>query len=162
MEYDNNYLLPGGRCYQKDGERLEQAIYNCLPDQIKEKTLTNLKPTNNGNIIIEYDMIYFNNNNNTIISFEIKGLNQKTCNSVFRQKKLLTQVQKQKTFLESNIKKKDLTITCVLCFVTGNYNTQISQSFIDSLRKYCIVAIGKSPNNTIKCAIKQLTNLNLL
>jgi hypothetical protein len=155
--------LPGGKCYQKGGYRLEQASYNCLPYEIKENTLTNLKPKKaNGDIIVEYDMIY--SKGNEIISFEIKGLNNRTSQSLERQERLLNQAIRQKTFLMDNFKdRKDIKIVVIFCLVKGKKDDIIDVNFINKFKEHNImIAIGSSPNDTIKNAIKVLKEAGFL
>jgi hypothetical protein len=148
--------LPGGRCYQKGGARLENAIFNCLPDDIKRMTHTNLRPKkDNGDVIVEFDMIY--NKGNELISFEVKGLNNKTSRCPDRQMKLYNQAIRQKSFLIENFKNNNLKISVVFCFVTGKNDSNIDEQFINKLKNEgIIVSIGESPNETIKDAIKKL------
>lgn len=164
MFEDNSFeQLPGGKCYQKGGYRLEQASYNCLPNEIKENTLTNLKPKKvNGDIIVEYDMIY--SKGNEIISFEIKGLNNRTSQCLERQERLLNQAIRQKTFLIDNFKdRKDVKIVVIFCLVKGKKDDIIDSNFINRFKEQNImVAIGTSPNDTIKNAIEQLKESGFL
>ena len=155
---DSNQL-PGGRCYQKGGARLEQALYNCLPDDIKKDTLTNLRPKNEiGDVIVEYDMIY--NKGNDMISFEVKGLNYKTSRCPDRQARLFNQATRQKQFLMETYKNKNFNISVVFCIVTGKTDKDIDQVFINRLKANgIIISIGESPNETIKDAICQLKGL---
>lgn len=162
MEDSNFQQLPGGRCYQKGGCRLEQASYNCLPEDIKKNTLTNLRPKKeNGDVIVEYDMIY--SKGDEMISFEIKGLNNNTSRCPDRQQRLLNQAIRQRLFLMEHFKSKNLKIIVIFCLVKGKNNDIIDQKFIDSLiNNDIMVAIGASPNETIKNAIKQLKDIGFL
>ena len=157
--YNDNSQLPGGRCYQKGGARLEQALYNCLPDEIKKDTLMNLRPKNeNGDVIVEYDMIY--NKGNDLISFEVKGLNYKTSRCLERQARLFNQAIRQKHFLMDTYKNRDFNISVVFCIVTGKTDKDIDTQFINKLKRNGIlISVGESPNETIKDAIKQLKEL---
>ena len=148
----------GGKAYQKGGERLEKAIYKCMPEQIKKYTKCNVKPTSvNGDIIVEYDLLYFNKETSTIITFEIKGLNKNTCTTE-RKEKILCQISHQ---LEHSKKLfKQYKVINVICIVTGSATT-VDAAFIQLLiEQHFVVAIGQSPFDAIKCAIKQLNLVN--
>ena len=118
------WKLPGGKKYQKDGVRLENAFYNGLPKKIKNNISTNVKPRySNGNVIVEFDMIFQSNSSKRIISFEIKGVNPNTINNLDRQQKLIAQAIRQKKYLEENF--SDYKVDCVYCFVTGKIKNEI-------------------------------------
>jgi hypothetical protein len=156
---DNTEQLPGGRCYQKGGARLERATYECLPNDIKQHTKTNFKPLkDNGDVIVEYDMIYCKNKQ--LISLEVKGLNYKTSKCPDRQARLLNQAIRQRDYLISNFSQKYDNIKVVFCLVTGKTNKNIDINFINSLTSNNIlVAIGETPNDTVKNALTQLKTL---
>ena len=117
-----NWKLPGGKKYQKDGVRLENAFYNGLPKKIKNNISVNVKPRYpNGNVIVEFDMIYQSESSKRIISFEIKGVNPNTINNLERQRKLISQGIRQKKYLEENF--SGYKVDCVYCFVTGKIKT---------------------------------------
>lgn len=117
-----NWKLPGGKKYQKDGVRLENAFYNGLPKRIKNNISVNVKPRYpNGNVIVEFDMIYQSDSSKRIISFEIKGVNPNTINNLERQRKLISQGIRQKKYLEENF--SGYKVDCVYCFVTGKIKT---------------------------------------
>ena len=156
---DNIEQLPGGRCYQKGGARLERATYECLPHDIKQNIKTNFKPQKvNGDVIVEYDMIYCKNKE--LISFEVKGLNYKTSKCPDRQSRLLDQAIRQRDYLYSNFLHKYKKIKVVFCLVTGKTNKNIDTNFINLLTSNDIlVAIGETPNDTVKNATNQLKKL---
>jgi len=153
--------LPGGRCYQKGGARLEKAVYNCIPDTIKKHIKQNLRPKkDNGDVIVEYDMLYVNNNH--MVSIEIKGLNDKTSNCPDRQHKLLNQAIRQKQFLDETFTHKNVNIGVIFCFVTGKNSLPLNQEFIANLENNgIIICIGETPNDVVKNAILTLKNNNL-
>jgi hypothetical protein len=179
--YDN-LKLPGGRRYQKDGNRLEKAFFNILPKTIKKDVRVNVKPLYlNGNAIIEFDMIYMSDSSKRIISFEIKGVNKYTTDDYNRQTKLLSQGLRQKKYLIENY--NDYNINIIYCFVIGktnknNKNTKKTLSdsewksvlpvditksldinFIKKLKNNGInVAIGETPQH---CVNKALLIMNL-
>ena len=148
--------LPGGRCYQKGGARLEKATFNCIPDYIKKHIKQNLRPKkDNGDVIVEYDMLYLNDDQ--MISIEIKGLNDKTSNCPDRQNKLFNQAIRQKHFLDETFSDKNIKLGVVFCFVTGKNSLPLNRDFVFQLENNgIIVSIGKTPNETIKNAINQL------
>ncbi len=176
-----NWKLPGGKKYQKDGVRLENAFYNGLPKRIKSSISTNVKPrSSNGNVIVEFDMIYQSDSSKRIISFEIKGVNPKTINNLDRQKKLIAQCIRQKKYLEENF--SNYKVDCVYCFVTGKVKNEIVEKsegnsewvsvtitkqkpildpeFVKKIKSNGIsVAIGETPQ---QCAKNALIMLNLL
>jgi hypothetical protein len=126
--------LPGGRCYQKGGERLEKAIYNCIPQYLKKYIKQNLRPkNNNGDVIVEYDMLYVTENK--IVSIEVKGLNNKTSNCPERQIKLFNQAIRQKHFLDETFLNKNIKIGVIFCFVTGKHNSILNEQFIKNTVK---------------------------
>jgi hypothetical protein len=148
--------LPGGRCYQKGGLRLENALFNCFPNECKKYIHRNLRPKNTlGDVIVEYDMLYVKNNE--LITFEVKGLNDRTSKCPDRQNKIFNQAIRQKNFLTELYKDKDVKLLVVFCFVTGKKNYNINYDFISNLEKSGIlVSVGVTPNDTIKNAIEQL------
>lgn len=145
--------LPCGRIYQKGGARLEQALYNCMPKTIKKHTIKNFKPKNkNGNIIVEYDILYIDNDE--IVSFEIKGINNKTSSCYKRQRRLINQAIKQQKYLENLYSTLYNKIKVVMCLVTGLINEPIDQEFLNELtNNNIIVSIGQKPNDSLKNAI---------
>jgi hypothetical protein len=176
-----NWKLPGGKKYQKDGVRLENAFYNGLPKRIKSNISTNVKPrSSNGNVIVEFDMIYQSDSSKRIISFEIKGVNPNTINNLDRQKKLIAQCIRQKKYLEENF--SNYKVDCVYCFVTGKIKNEIIEEpktesewmsvtiakpksvldpeFVKKIKSNGVgVAIGETPQ---QCAKNALIMLNLL
>jgi hypothetical protein len=157
IEIEDYYMqLPGGRCYQKGGARLETATFNCIPESIKKHIKQNLRPKkDNGDVIVEYDMLYVNGKE--MISIEVKGLNNKTSNCPERQNKLLNQAIRQKQFLDEMFITKGIKICVVFCFVTGKNSSSINQDFINELiNNDIIVGVGETPNETIKNVIIQL------
>jgi hypothetical protein len=50
--------LPGGRCYQKGGVRLENALFNCFPNECKKYIHRNLRPKNTFLITAGSMMLY--------------------------------------------------------------------------------------------------------
>jgi hypothetical protein len=157
IEIEDYYTqLPGGRCYQKGGARLEKATFNCIPESIRKHIKQNLRPKkDNGDVIVEYDMLYVNDDQ--MVSIEVKGLNDKTSNCPDRQNKLLNQAIRQKKFLDETFLKKNIKIGVIFCFVTGKNSSIINQDFIDELENHdIIVAIGTTPNETIKNSIIKL------
>lgn len=177
-----DWKLPGGKKYQKDGARLENAFYNGLSKRIKNNISVNVKPRHpNGNVIVEFDMIYQSDSSKRVISFEIKGVNPNTINNLERQKKLISQGLRQKKYLEENY--SGYKVDCVYCFVTGkiktfdiNEESQINSEwksvtavrskpildidFINKIKTNGIsVAIGETPQ---QCAKNALLMLNLL
>ena len=181
VDYLNpNWKLPGGKKYQKDGVRLENAFYNGLPKRIKNNISVNVKPkSNTGNVKVEIDMLYQSESTKRVISFEIKGVNPNTINNLERQTKLISQAMRQKTYLEENY--SGYKTDCVFCFVTGNIKNKesvedsgsewksptVSKSkpildleFIKKIKSYGLnVAIGETP---LQCAKNALLVLNLL
>jgi len=171
--------LPGGKRYQKDGYRLEKAFYNSLPKTIKKNISVNIKPRYpNGNVIVEFDMIYKSESSKRIISFEIKGVNKHTTNDLERQNKLISQALRQKKYLIENY--SDYSIETVYCFVTGvnkdseekcqtdewkkvvscDIKKSLDRDFIKKIKQNNIaVAIGETPQH---CAKKALLMMNLL
>jgi hypothetical protein len=171
--------LPGGKRYQKDGDRLEKAFFNSLPKTIKKNISVNIKPRYpNGNVIVEFDMIYKSESSKRIISFEIKGVNKHTTDDLERQNKLISQALRQKKYLIDNY--SDYSIETVYCFVTGfNKDNEVMQKddewkkvasgdikkpldrdFIKKIKQNNIaVAIGETPQH---CAKKALLMMNLL
>jgi hypothetical protein len=149
-----DWKLPGGKKYQKDGARLETAFYNGLPKWIKKYLSVNVKPRyKNGNVIVEFDMIYQSDSSKRIISFEIKGVNPNTINNLERQKKLLSQGIRQKKYLEENY--SGYKIDCVYCFVTGKIKTseiveefEISEEETPSEWKFVKIPRTKSSSQT--------------
>lgn len=142
-----NWKLPGGKKYQKDGVRLENAFYNGLPKRIKNNVITNVKPkSSTGNVIVEFDMIYQSDSLKRIISFEIKGVNPNTINNLERQKKLILQGIRQKKYLDENF--SGYKVDCVYCFVTGkiknNYKTETDS---DCKSEWKSVSINKHKSN---------------
>ena len=177
-----NWKLPGGKKYQKDGVRLENAFYNGLPKRIKSNISVNVKPRYpNGNVIVEFDMIYQSDSSKRIISFEIKGVNPNTINNLERQRKLISQGIRQKKYLEENY--SDYKVDTIYCFVTGKIKTSeiieepetnsewksvtvvrskpiLDPDFIKKIKNNGIgVAIGETPQ---QCAKNALLTLNLL
>jgi hypothetical protein len=154
--------LPGGKCYQKGGYRLEQAIYKCLPLNIKKHIKLNIRPLNDlGDIIVEYDMIYCNSDE--IISFEVKGLNKKTLNCPDRQNKIINQAIRQKKFLTETFAHTDIDIVVVFCFVTGNNQTPIDDDFLNCLRNIgVIVSVGPTPKDSMTNALQQLKTIGFM
>ena len=177
-----DWKLPGGKKYQKDGARLENAFYNGLSKRIKNNISVNVKPRHsNGNVIVEFDMIYQSDSSKRVISFEIKGVNPNTINNLERQKKLISQGLRQKIYLEENY--SGYKVDCVYCFVTGkiktfeiNEESQINSEWksvttvrskpildIDFIKKIktngISVAIGETPQ---QCSKNALLMLNLL
>lgn len=175
-----NWKLPGGKKYQRDGVRLENAFYNGLSKTIKSNISTNVQPRySNGNAIVEFDMIYRSDSSKRIVSFEIKGVNSNTINNLVRQQRLIAQGVRQKEFLKKNF--SDYTVDCIYCFVTGKIkNETIEESntsewvsvtivkpkpvldpeFIKKIKSKGIsVAIGETPQ---QCAKNALIMLNLL
>lgn len=175
------FKLPGGKRYQKDGDRLEKAFYNSLPKNIKNKISVNIKPRySNGNVIVEFDMIYRSDSSKRIVSFEIKGVNKHTTDNIERQNKLISQGLRQKKYLLENF--SDYNIDIVYCFVTGinkrteetkiNKDTEwkcvysneqkksLDNDFLKKIKLNGInVAIGETP---MQCAKKALKMMNLL
>jgi hypothetical protein len=157
-------LLPGGRYYQKSGNRLELAIYNYLPNSIKKNITKNYKLKNsNGNVLVEYDMLYENNNN--IISFEIKGINNKTSFNKHYFNKIIKQAERQVKYLDiiGGTKKK----LVIYCLVTGdNYimiDNDINPKLLDELTKMNILlCVGTTPNICINNIHSILVRYNLL
>lgn len=163
IEIEDYYVqLPGGRCYQKGGARLEKAVYNCIPQYLKKNIKLNLRPKkNNGDVIVEYDMLYINNNQ--MVSIEVKGLNDKTSNCPDRQLKLFNQAIRQKQFLDETFTKKNIKIGVFFCFVTGKNSLPPNKDFITTLEDNDItVCIGETPNDAIKNAINMLKNKGFL
>jgi len=178
-EKPKNNKLPGGKRYQKDGDRLEKAFYNSLPKTIKKNISVNIKPRYpNGNVIVEFDMIYKSESSKRIISFEIKGVNKHTTDDLERQNKLISQALRQKKYLIDNY--SDYSIETFYCFVTGfNKDNEVMQKddewkkvasgdikkpldrdFIKKIKQNNIaVAIGETPQH---CAKKALLMMNLL
>jgi hypothetical protein len=181
---NSKWKLPGGKKYQRDGLRLENAFYNGLSKRIKNFISVNVKPKHpNGNIIIEFDMIYKSESSKRIISFEIKGVNPFTINNFDRQKKLIAQGVRQKNYLKDNY--PDYKVDVIFCFVVGKnkkniiitndnnasntewkavYNSRskyvLDPEFIKNIKYNDInVAIGETPQ---ECAVKSLKILNLL
>ena len=181
--HDSDFLnpdwkLPGGPRYQKDGHRLEKALFNSLPQSIKNKICVNVKPLNSdGNIIVEFDMIYQSESTKGIISFEIKGVNKHTIDNLERQNKLIKQGLRQRQYLLDNY--GDYSVENVYCFVTGKqkksessidtitnnnseYETDTEQTFLDPVFiKRLIsngfkVAIGETPQQCAKRALFML------
>jgi hypothetical protein len=157
--YKHFSQLPGGRCYQKGGVRLENALFNCFPNEYKKYIHRNLRPKNtSGDVIVEYDMLYVKNNE--LITFEVKGLNDRTSKCPDRQNKIFNQAIRQKNFLTELYKDKDIKHNVVFCFVTGQKNHNISCDFILNLKKNGIlVSIGVTPNDAVKSAIHQLKSM---
>lgn len=173
--------LPGGKRYQKDGDRLEKAFYNSLPEKIKKNINVNVKPRHpNGNVIVEFDMIYKSDSSKIIISFEIKGVNRNTTGNIERQNKLISQGLRQKKYLSDTY--SDYKVETVFCFVIGNYkhteeNNSSSEDewkkvssydikkpldgdFIKKIKQNNIkIAIGETPQH---CAKKALIMMKLL
>jgi hypothetical protein len=170
--------LPGGKRYQIDGERLENAFFKNIPKSIKSNMSVNIKPMDTrGNISVELDMLYHSKETKRVISFEIKGVNKNTINSVERQHKLIKQGIRQKMFLFDHY--SDYTIDVVYCFVIGRKtdDTKIDDSewktvtkstnplnfnpqFIKQLKENGFkVAIGETPR---QCAKKAFLLLNLI
>lgn len=156
------YQLPGGRCYQKGGARLEQALYNCFPNNIKKYIKRNLRPKNaNGDIIVEFDMIYYNEKAKQIISFEVKGLNDRIGNCPEKQNKIFNQTIRQKYFLTETFAKQNIQLATVVCFVTGKKNTHIDPEFLNKfVENDIIVSVGITPNDVIKEVIIKLKSDN--
>jgi len=177
-----NWKLPGGKKYQKDGARLETAFYNGLPKWIKKYFSVNVKPRHdNGNVVVEFDMIYTSDSSKRIISFEIKGVNPNTINNLERQRKLISQGTRQKKWLSENY--SDYKVDTIYCFVTGKIKTteiieesqtnsdwksvtivrnkpNLDTEFIKKIKDNGIcVAIGETPQ---QCAKNALSILNLL
>lgn len=184
-----NWRLPGGKKYQQDGARLENAFFNSLPTKIKNNISTNVTPkTSAGNIIVEFDMVYQSDSSKRIIAFEIKGVNPYTINNLDRQEKLLAQGIRQKKYLEYNF--PHYKIDCVYCFVTGKirhetleefssfsdfdsdsdfewktvaiskHKSILDHEFVKNIKSNGVkVAIGESPQ---QCAKNALLMLNLL
>jgi hypothetical protein len=175
-----DWKLPGGKRYQKDGVRLENAFYKGLPKKFQHCVTVNVKPKlPNGNVVVEFDMIYQSDSSKRIASFEVKGVNPRTINNLERQKKLIEQGLRQKTYLENNY--PDYKIDCIYCFVTGKIKDKIEEpisesewrtvtitknksvldnEFIKKIRANGIsVAIGETPQ---QCAKNALTILGLL
>lgn len=149
---DNNIynIIPKGRIYQKKGNRLENAIYKAMPFNIKTSIIKNYIDVDEcGNAIIEYDLMYINGD--TMISFEIKGINDKLCANNEHRQKILMQAIRQYNYLKS-INKNALT---VFCFVTGNAN--MDKTFVNLLESHGIlVSVGKFPKNVVNNAINKL------
>ena len=105
----------GGKSFQKCGERLEKAIYKCMPDAVKKYTKCNFKPiATNGDIIVEYDLLYYNKATKTVVTFEIKGMNKYTCTNERKDKileQLLNQQKNSRRLFENH------TIYNVLCII---------------------------------------------
>lgn len=180
-EIDNTtdeFKLPGGRRYQRDGDRLEKASIKSFPKSLQRYLKTNVKPKNDkGNVIVEFDVIYHCESSKEIVSFEIKGVNKDTINNVVRQTTLLKQGLRQKKFLLDNY--PGYTINTIYCFIMGKTKKEktsvksewnvvshihkkcsIEQTFIKKLLDNGIkVAIGETPQHCIR---KALTILNLL
>lgn len=115
-----HFKLAGGKKVQQNGHRVEMAFYKSLPKYLQKYISTNVTPKDlSGNVILEFDMIY--QTLNTIVSFEIKGVNSTTINDSCRQEKLILQGIRQKNFLEEKFPYRK--IMCVYCFVTGTNKT---------------------------------------
>ena len=154
---EQNESLVLGRSIQKGGKRLEQAVYNALPENIKLKTQLNVRHTDEfNNYIIEFDMLYINPKKKSVISFEIKGVNEKTINDRDRQQKLIDQCLKQKEYLQQYY--LNYTIKTILCFVTGYTNNDvIDERFIAIIRGNGIyVCTGKTPHRLANNALTEL------
>ena len=161
---------------------MENAFYNGLPKKIKNSVSLNVKPKSlDGNIIVEFDMIYQSDSTKRIISFEIKGVNPYTINNLARQKKLILQGTRQKNYLEENY--SNYKVDCIYCFVTGKIKPDneenekdidsewksitvnktksiLDQDFIKKIKANGLeVAIGETP---LQCAKNALLALNLL
>lgn len=149
-------IYQGGKSFQKGGERLERAFFKCMPDHIKQFTKCNVKPIAiNGDIIVEYDLLYHNKKTDTIITFEIKGLNKYTCTTE-RKYQILEQIKNQQK--HSRMLFSKYTVINVICIITGTAAT-IDDTYIDLLNNnQFVVAIGKSPCDAVKSATKQLFN----
>lgn len=138
--------LPGGKRYQKDGGRLEKAFFNSLPNKIKNNVSVNIKPMHpNGNAIVEFDMLYRSDSLKRIISFEIKGANKKTIDSIERQDKLIYQGLRQKKYLSETF--ENYTIDNIYCFVTGKNKDFEGKKNSDDSEWKCV--ISHEPKKTI-------------
>jgi hypothetical protein len=179
-----DWKLPGGDKYRKGGVRLENALFNALPKSMKNSVSLNVKPRHpNGNVIVEFDMLYQSDSSSRIVSFEIKGVNPNTINNLERQKKLILQGLKQKQYLEDNY--PSYKVDAIFCFVTGKIKSceivdnpetetdsewksvkivksksMLDADFIKQIKLNGIhVAIGETPQ---QCAKNALLILNLL
>ena len=188
-EYDNYedtlkpWKLQMGKKPQKGGDRLEKAFYNSLPKNIKNSISVNYKPRYpNGNVIVEFDMIYRSDSSKIIISFEIKGVNKYTIDNRERQNKLISQGLRQKKYLSDTF--SDYKVETIYCFVTGqnkssdsdekiskettewksvnisNTKKKLDNEFIKRIKQNNInVAIGETP---LQCAKKAIHMMGLL
>lgn len=153
-------ILPGGKFYQRSGLRLENAIYNQLPNTIKKYITKNYKLKKiNGDTIVEYDLLYENKKN--IISFEIKGINEETSFNKYHYDKLIKQAKRQVESLDNlNTSKKKLVI---YCFVTGTNINLINPQLLNELTKLKIlVSVGTTPGICINNVYNILNKHNLL
>lgn len=169
-----SFKLPGGRKYQKEGIRLENAFYSNIPKNIKHYIERNKAPKNEkGNVITEFDMLYISNSSKRIISFEIKGVNYKTINNYERQQKLIYQGKRQLKYLTENY--SDYKINIIYCFIIGKKKETVDElnqsiwgkpkhkicsNFINTIKENgFLVSIGKTPSECCRIAIKMLNLL---
>ena len=129
------FKLPGGKQYQKNGKRLEETIKKNLikfcPEYILNNISFNYKFNDNGNILVEYDVLFFSDSSKqkSIVSFEIKGVNNSTINDA-RLEQFIKQGNRQRQCLKNKFPEYNIYI--YYCFVVGNLSKKESEKSDES------------------------------
>jgi hypothetical protein len=113
-----NIDIIGGRKYQKRGSRLEQNFLKVMLQITKGNIETNVMPKKiNGDVIVEFDIIYKCSLTKRVFSFEIKGIKTSTINCHKRQQNIIDQCNRQKKYLSTQY--SDYKVYSVLCLIDG-------------------------------------------